>query len=189
MRGADKLLEQVAGQPLLRRTAETALTTGAPVLVALPSEAESRRAALEGLPVTVVEVPDAALGMSRSLARGVRAVAASGPGASDGVMVLPADMPGFTALALTELCTCFQDEPTLIWRGATADGQPGHPAIFPRDLWQELASVNGDEGGRSVLRAHQERVREHRMPGDMAILDLDTPEDWAAFRRPISGSA
>jgi molybdenum cofactor cytidylyltransferase len=181
MRGADKLVQPVNGTPILRRVVDAARATGAQVFVTLPPEAEARRVALQGTGVTVVEVPDAGLGMSRSLARGVAALVASAPGPGDGVMILPADMPGFTAAALGELIDRFQAEPLLIWRGGTAGGQAGHPAIFPRDLWPSLSQVNGDEGGRSVLKQHHDRVRVLPLPGDMAVLDLDTPEDWAAY--------
>lgn len=179
MRGADKLLQPVDGQPLLRHMAALALATGAPVTVTVPRDAPLRRAALAGLDLRIVEVPDANLGMSRSLVRGVAALPG---GPKDGVMILPADMPGFTTAALSDLIARFQDEPGLILRGGTAEGKPGHPALFPQDLWPSLQRVTGDEGGRAVLRENQGRVRVIPLPGPMAILDLDTPEDWAAWR-------
>lgn len=190
MRGVDKLVQPVGDQPLLRRVAETALATGMPVWVTLPTEAEARRAALAGLGVVIVEVPDAAQGMSRSLARGVASVAASckATEAEDaaGLMILPADMPDFTPQALDRMIHAFRGDPRMIWRGCTTDGQPGHPAIFPRDLWPALAQIIGDEGGRSVLQANRDRLRLVPLPGAMALCDLDTPEDWAAYRgRPL----
>lgn len=181
MRGRDKLLQPVAGQPLLRRVAETALATGMPVRVTLPPEAAARRAALAGLDVQIVEVPDASQGMSRSLLRGLAAVAATEPDAAAGLMILPADMPDFTPEALDRLIAAFRGAPGQIWRGASAEGEPGHPAIFPRDLWPALAQVSGDEVGRSVLQANRDRVRVLPLPGAMATRDLDTPEDWAAY--------
>ncbi|WP_137112414.1 NTP transferase domain-containing protein [Rhodobacter sp. SY28-1] len=186
MRGADKLVQPIAGVPILRRVAETALATGLPVLVALPPDAMARRTAVSGLEVRVVEVPDAAQGMSRSLVRGIAIISSEAAGDQDGLMVLPADMPGFTTAALDRLVARFQADPDLIWRGGTKDGQVGHPAIFPRSFWPELAKVTGDEGGRSVLRANPDRISVLELPGQMAILDLDTPEDWAAYLgRPI----
>ncbi|MDK2774484.1 MAG: NTP transferase domain-containing protein, partial [Tabrizicola sp.] len=86
MRGADKLLQSLDGKPILRRVAETALATGAPVSVALPVGAKARRFALSGLGVKVVEVADATLGMSRSLVRGVAVIAAGKAGPEDGIM-------------------------------------------------------------------------------------------------------
>lgn len=179
MRGLDKLVQPIKGRPILRLVAETALGSGAPVRVALPPNSDERRAALHGLPVQIVEVPDASDGMSRSIVRGVSAIA--DPGDADGLMILPADMPGFSAKALSDLISRFRAEPDLVWRGGTTDGRVGHPAIIPRDLWPELSRIVGDEGGRSVLARHSDRVRQVPLPGNMAVLDLDTPEDWAAF--------
>lgn len=181
MRGADKLLQPVRRRPLLAHVACIALATGSPVLVTLPPDAPARDAALRGLPVHRVPVPDADQGMSRSLVRGIDALQGSA-GPQDGLMILPADMPEFSTAALSDLIARFRDEPDLIYRGGTVEGQPGHPAIFPRDLWPALQRVTGDEGGRSVLRQNQGRVRVIPLPGPMAILDLDTPEDWAAWR-------
>lgn len=179
MRGADKLMQAVGEVPLLRHVAAVALKTGAPVTVTLPPDAPARRGALDGLDLRIVEVPDAAQGMSRSLVRGIEALAG---GPQDGAMILPADMPGFTPEALADLIARFQADPHLILRGGTAEGQPGHPTIFPREFWPALTRVTGDEGGRSVLRDHRGRVRVIPLPGAMALLDLDTPEDWAAWR-------
>ena len=181
MRGRDKLLQPVKGKPILRLVSDLALATGAKVYVTLPPAAEARHKVLADSPVTIVAVPDAALGMSRSIVRGVATVAAADPGPEDGVMILPADMPGFSAKALADLISRFRAEPELIWRGGTTDGMPGHPALFPRDLWDDLQAVTGDEGGRSVLKRHADRLRTVPLPGRMAVLDLDTPEDWAAY--------
>ena len=181
MRGRDKLLQPVRGKPLLRVVTDVAQATGAPVMVTLPPASDARRMALADTAASIVDVPDAASGMSRSIVRAVAAVSAGDPGPEDGVMILPADMPGFSTKALADLISRFRAEPELIWRGGTTDGTPGHPAIFPRDLWGELQAVTGDEGGRSVLMRHKDRVRLVPLPGRMAVLDLDTPEDWAAF--------
>jgi molybdenum cofactor cytidylyltransferase len=189
MRGRDKLLQPVKGKPILRLVADRALATGAPVVVTLPPASEARRKVLSNSAATIVDVPDAALGMSRSIVRGVAALLAAETGPEDGVMILPADMPGFSTKALADLISRFRAEPDLIWRGGTVDGRAGHPAIFPRDLWDSLAAVTGDEGGRSVLQRHKDRVRVVPLPGQMAVLDLDTPEDWAAYLgRPVPSS-
>ncbi|MBN8630229.1 MAG: nucleotidyltransferase family protein [Rhodobacterales bacterium] len=181
MRGRDKLLQPIKGKPILRLMAEQALSTGSKVYVTLPPAAEPRQRLVADLPITVVPVPDAALGMSRSIQRGILAIEAAEDGPEDGMMVLPADMPEFSSKALADLISRFRTEPELIWRGGTTDGTPGHPTIFPRDLWAELRAVTGDEGGRSVLKRHSDRVRVVPLPGRMAVLDLDTPEDWAAY--------
>lgn len=182
MNGQDKLLLPVGGTPLLCKVVRVAVATGAPVFVALPPESAARREAIAGLPVHIVTVPDAVQGLSRTIARGLAAISARAVGAEDGLMILPGDMPGFDAAALSDLIARFRCEPSLIFRGGTVSGQSGHPVIFPRDLWLELAKLTGDEGGRPLLQKNQSRVRVAPLPDQMAILDLDTPADWTAWR-------
>ena len=74
MQGRDKLMEDVDGMPLLRRSVMRALATGCKVLVALPATPHARYATLEGLDVAAIPVPDAAEGMNASLRAGLRAL-------------------------------------------------------------------------------------------------------------------
>jgi molybdenum cofactor cytidylyltransferase len=174
----DKLTEPVDGEPLLRRTARTALATGAPVICALPTDRPARRATLDGLTLRIIEVPEAAQGMSASLRAGLSVL----PADAIGVMILPADLPALTGDDLARCLAAFAAAPGLILRATAETGRPGHPAIFPADLIPVLATVTGDEGGRSVLAAHRDRTTLLPLPGNRATLDLDTPGDWAAFR-------
>ncbi len=187
MKGRDKLLEAVDGEPLLRRQARIAAEAGAEVFVTLPLDRPARDAALAGLPVVTIAVPDAALGMSASLRAGVTAVAARGDAAFAGLMILPADMPEFSVGGLTAMLAAFRTAPDRILRGAAPDGRPGHPAIFPRAFWPQLTAVEGDRGGIGVIRANPARVDLFVLPGLSALTDLDTPEDWAAWRASRDG--
>lgn len=178
MRGADKLLEPVAGEAMLHRQARLALATGAPVLVTLPPDAGARAQALGELAVTRVVVADPGEGMAASMRAGVAAVA---PGAA-GLMILLADLPELEADDLRGMIAAFAAAPDGILRATSATGAPGHPVIFPADLLAELAQVAGDTGARDVIGRHRDRLRDHALPGERAITDLDTPEAWAAWR-------
>ena len=178
----DKLLEPVAGEPMLRRAARIACDASDAVIVVLAPDRPLRTAALEGLPLRQVIAPDAAQGMTASLRAGIRA-APKAPG----LMVLPADMPGFATADLALMIALFLQDPTRLLRGASAAGQPGHPAIFPADLWPALVALSGDEGGRAVIMANLSRLTLVPLPGDRATLDLDTPEDWDHWRRVTGG--
>ncbi len=188
MGGRDKLLEDVDGEPLLRRQVRIAGQTGCPVLATLPPDRPARGAAIADLPMTHLIVPDAAAGMSASLRHGVQAARRLWLDAS-GLMILPADMPDFTGAALLTVINAFRANPTKIVRATTADGRGGHPAIFPADLWADLARASGDTGGRHVLTGHADRILTIPLPGQMATTDLDTPEDWDAWRKARSGRA
>ena len=101
---------------------------------------------------------------------------------ADGLMILPGDMPELTHDDLATLIAAFDTAPEKIHRGAAADGRPGHPVLVPRDLIPELSGLTGDEGAKSLLARHRQRIRLHALPGEHAITDLDTPEEWAAWR-------
>jgi CTP:molybdopterin cytidylyltransferase MocA len=180
MRGRDKLLEVIDGQSLIRRQVEMAqaATTG-PVHVTLPPAPHPRHDALEGLNITCVQVPDAAQGMSASLRRGVLSLRPETPA----VMILLADLPDLRTSDLRRLCAAVDlSDGTLIWRGATADGAPGHPIVFARALFDELMHLEGDCGGAEVVARNISRVMPVPLPGQRARRDLDTPEDWMAWR-------
>jgi CTP:molybdopterin cytidylyltransferase MocA len=42
--------------------------------------------------------------------------------------------------------------------------------------------LQGDDGGRAIMIAHRDQTHLVPLPGDHATRDLDTPEDWAAWR-------
>ena len=173
MRGADKLLAPVGEMPLLRRVALTALELGCPVIVTLPPDRPLRHAALAGLDLRLLEIADAAEGMAASF-RGVARAA----GHASGVMTLLGDMPELDAADLQTVRAAWDG--TGVVRGASIDGVPGQPVILPRHLFPALAALTGDTGGRSVLAG--EDVRLIPLPDQRAVTDLDTPEDWAAWR-------
>lgn len=176
MGGADKLLQDVDGQCLLRHVAETALASGEAVTVTLPPGHTARRAALDGLALDIIEVEDAAEGLSASF----RAYLALN-GARDPVMVLAADLPDLQVADLIAVRDAFLAAGGRhACRGASESGQPGHPVILPPAIVGRFDELAGDRGARRLLAGAE--VALVRLPGDRAITDLDTPEDWAAWR-------
>ena len=187
MRGADKLLEPVGGEPVLRRVARSLIDGGAAEVVAVlrPGD-EGRRAALAGLAVRVVENPEAAEGMAASIRRGLAAIRPE----ADAVLLALGDMPEVGAEHVRRLIAGFDPAARReIVRAVDEAGAPGHPVLFGRRFFESLARLTGDEGAREVLRAHPEFVAEVATPGRGARLDLDTPEAWAAWRAETGEAA
>ncbi|TDK47423.1 nucleotidyltransferase family protein [Antarcticimicrobium luteum] len=180
MRGRDKLMEPVGGVPLLRRAARRACAAGiGPVIAALPPAPHPRHDALAGLPVVPVPVPDAAEGIAASLRRALTAL----PPKAEAAMILLADLPELSTADLQTVAGAVDlRSGVLVWRGATAAGQPGHPVVVARALFAELAALTGDSGAQVAIRRHADRLMLVPLPGRHARLDLDTPEDWAAWR-------
>ena len=180
MRGGDKLLEWVEGEPMLRRQARLARSVCKKVIVTLRVDDLARMQALVGLDLTVLPVPDASEGMAAS----IRAGAAVAQGA---LMILPGDMPELEAGDLAVMIEAFDQTPDAILRGASADGRAGHPVIFPSDLRGALQDLRGDEGARRLLVQHHARIKLIDLPDQRALTDLDTPEAWVAWRAGRKG--
>lgn len=179
MRGRDKLLEKVNGTPLLARQVSMALETENRVLVTLPPDKPAREEVLKALICDRLEtqvISAAAEGMAASIRCGAERAEALG---ADALMILLPDMPDITARDLVRLTQHFDGDTAL--RATTPEGTPGHPVIFPPRLFSRLKAVQGDQGARAVLK--DEMVCALPLPDNRAITDLDTPEDWDAWRR------
>jgi CTP:molybdopterin cytidylyltransferase MocA len=179
MRGRDKLLEDVGGEPLLARQIRTARTQLAHVLVAVPDVAHPRARLATAAGARVVAVPDAAAGLSASIRR--LAGTADEIGAVSLLLHL-ADMPDVEGDDLAALLAMAAEHPDAIVRAATEDGRAGHPVVFPRRLFAALQALSGDVGARDVIAA-ADHVWLVPLGNGRALTDLDTPEDWAAWRR------
>ena len=178
MRGSDKMLEDVGDVPLLRKQAQRALATEQPVFVALPHANESRSEVLRDLNLSLLHISHAEEGMSATLREAVPQLPTS-----KAFMVVLADL---VELETSDLDTAlnarnaFPD--ALIWRGATQDLKPGHPILFDFSLRVAFANLAGDFGARRIVSRHADKTVLVPLPGDRARRDLDTPEDWEAWR-------
>ena len=178
MRGGDKLMEPVSGQPLIAHLAQQARATGFSLFVTLPDLDHPRASAIHG--AKLIPVPDSDQGMSASIRTGISNL----PDYTAGVMMLPADMPEITTADFRTLADQFDGPDGTILRASSVDdhGQPhpGHPVLFPRRCFHALKTLTGDSGAKALLRG--ESVRHIPLPGRHALTDLDTPEDWAVWR-------
>ena len=188
MQGKDKLLETIGDAPLLRRVALALKQSMADeVIVVIRPGDDERRAALSGVDVAFVENPLAAEGMGASIRAGMACVASE----ADAALIALADMPEIGAADFNAIIAAFDaEEGREIVRAASSEGAPGNPVLFGRRFFEPLRGLEGDEGARSILAAHADLVRLAPMSGDAARVDLDTPEDWAAWRadRGATGS-
>jgi len=179
MRGKDKLLEDVDGRSLLAQKIEAAQAVSADVRVALPPRPHPRYEIVEHAKARSVAVPDASEGMGASL----RTIFATLGPSDMRAMLLLADLPDITENDLRMVSEATKTHPdAVIWRGATKNGHGGHPIIVAQSLFPAFAKLRGDDGGREIIKRAGNKVHLVPLPGMRARLDLDTPEDWAAWR-------
>ena len=120
----------------------------------------------------VIEVPDAAEGMSASIRAGVAAVEADPQAA--GVLIMLADQWRITADDLRRLCSAWAGNGAGL-AAARYEGVLGVPAVFSRRHFPMLQRLTGDKGARQFLREREGEVAALEMPS--AAADADVPGD------------
>lgn len=180
MQGRDKLLENIDGEALLRRTAKACLASNARLVITiLRPDDHARRAVLDGLDLTQITNPTWQDGMAAGISRGLKNL----PADCQGVIIALADMPDVSANDFNALIDAFHPNSRMICRAATQADLPGHPVLFDKSYFAQLAAQKGDKGGKDILKANAAAVKLIKTTGDAALTDLDTPEDWRAYRQ------
>ncbi len=182
MGGPNKLLEQIAGRPLVRIVAEAVLDSRArPVTVVTGHQHERVEAALAGLPVKIVHNPQFADGLGTSLRTGIAAL----PAGADGAIVCLGDMPQVDAALIDRLLGAFDPDKGALVVVPTIEGKRGNPVVWSRRFFQDLMAVEGDVGARHLIARYAEAVAEVPLTGTAALTDVDTPEALAAVKREL----
>ena len=176
----NKLMEDVGGEPMLRRVVKAALASRAcPVLVVTGHQQAEVAAALDGLDVRFTHNPRFAEGLASSLIAGLDAL----PGGLDGAVVALGDMPGVAPAHFDKLISAFAPEEGRAICVATHAGKRGNPVLLAASLFPELRALRGDSGARQILGAHQEMLAEVEMGSDAVLVDVDTPEALERVRK------
>jgi molybdenum cofactor cytidylyltransferase len=170
----NKLLAPVGGRPMVRRVVDALVPAPlSPVLVLTGHEADAVRRACAGASVTFVHNPAFGLGMSTSLRLGVERARAHPE--VDGLLVALGDMPWVEARHILSLVAAFRDRGDLV--APRFDGHRGHPVVFGRDFFPELATVEGDAGARAIIQRRASDLTWVDMVDDAILRDVDTPDD------------
>jgi molybdenum cofactor cytidylyltransferase len=171
--GSHKLLAEFDGTPLVRRVALAAGGAGASSVAVVVGHRQAEiRQALYGLPLLIVENPAYESGMASSLKVGFTSADVDD---TDGVLVMMADMPAISAEHLDRLIVAFRDADALSIVRSVANGQPGNPVILPGTLKDAIRRLEGDKGARGIIETCGLPIIDVEF-GDVARLDLDTPE-------------
>jgi molybdenum cofactor cytidylyltransferase len=149
--GGDKRLFAPAGEkPLLQMTIEKVQAAKLACRVCIRPEDEQVEALLAKLAVTTLYCPQARLGMGATLAQGITAVEDW-----DATLIALGDMAWVQPQTYETLAAALKSAAIVQPQYA---GRPGNPVGFSRQYYSSLAALAGDEGGRSILRRHQEAV-------------------------------
>ena len=146
-------------------------------VVVLGNEAEIIRQAVGELGQRTVLNHRFAEGQSTSLICGIESVGTD----VEAAMLLLGDQPLLRTTTINAVLEAFAGSGAPIVQ-ARRDCHPGHPVVIRRDLFPELRALTGDEGARSVIRRHADKIEYVDLPDVDEVLDLDTEADYERLR-------
>ncbi len=167
--GSNKLLADVEGLLMIER-AFLSVPEGAFYRTAVVTQyiEVARLAEERGFEVFMNAHPEK--GISETVRIGTAALSDA-----DGIMFMAADQPWLKRATVEKLCRVFRNNPERIC-APEHRGEVGNPCIFPRALFNELLLLEGDTGGKSVIKAHEDMLMTVEADAD-ELRDADTPED------------
>jgi molybdenum cofactor cytidylyltransferase len=172
--GSPKQLLPWGEKSLLEHVVDTVMGSSVKdTSVVLGYRAEQIGTLLRERPVRLVVNEDWKRGLSSSVRAGLQAL----PENYEACLFLLGDQPNIT----TELIDSMLNR----YRRTLADivapsyrGRRGNPVLFSRSLFPGLLTLEGDQGGREVIRRHQDQVEAIEVEKENIFLDIDTKADY-----------
>lgn len=187
--GRPKQLEQwpgVGGPTLVERAVGLTLAAGdGPVFVVVGNRREAVEEVLKtkvGSPrVHPVFNPRWEEGQGFSVAAGIRAAQEITPPV-EGVLIMLTDQPRLKVQTLASLVERFLElgdagQEKILF--PVFEGKRGNPVIFGQAFFDELSRLEGDVGGRAVVKKYPAAIVEVPVPDPAIHEDVDTPEELA----------
>jgi molybdenum cofactor cytidylyltransferase len=142
------------------------------IVVVLGYQAQEIGQNISDTPVKVVVNPEFREGLSSSIKKGLSNITET-----SAVMILLGDQP----LVGKEIINRLLAELGRGDRGIIVpvyDNIRGHPVIFTSLYRDELLALQGDVGGKEIVRAHPEDVTEVNIDSEAVICDIDDRDDY-----------
>ncbi|MDM5358658.1 nucleotidyltransferase family protein [Peribacillus sp. RS7] len=176
--GEPKLLLPLRGQPLFRHVIHPILGSSMqPIFLVAGKYIEEMRQHCADFPeLKIIHNPKYADGMSTSLKLGVQSIKEH----VDAVMIFLADQPLISPdiiQALIQKYTACKDEGIRIVQ-PKYKGDLGHPILVDAVILNEFHSIEGDQGGKKILRKYARVTETVSFDNPMWGVDIDTPEDF-----------
>lgn len=172
---ADKLLQPLSdGRPIALAAADNLIKAIPNCIAVVRRENAALAEVLKNAGLEVVFCKNTDLEMADSLVTAILA-SANSKFADDGFVIALADMPYITPSSISAVATKLNNGASIVI--PTYSGQRGHPVGFSAKFRNELESLHGDEGARSIIRRYPNEVA--LLPCDDAgiLADIDTPAD------------
>ena len=133
---------------------------------------EEIKEALLNTNINVVMNTNSSLGISSSIKLGINF-----DKEADGYMFMVCDQPFITEKTLKILLDNFiNGEKGIVCVGC--GNNKGNPVIFSKKYINELLSLQGDNGGKRILKRHLNDLNVVNIDNEIELLDIDTQEEF-----------
>lgn len=176
--GRPKQLLNINGLTLLERIISTAQQAElAPLVTVIGANANKIQPMLQSLPSRYVYNENWQKGMGSSIAVGLKKALALNP-EIEGALFLLVDQPFVTPDLLKNMKTQAGQRDSL---GVVCqyDNTLGVPALFKKELFDALISLDGKKGAKPLIYQYQEQLGTVSFP--KGNIDLDFPHEWDRF--------
>lgn len=176
--GKPKLLLPLNHKPLFLYPVETAVSVGLKPIVVITGKYDKEiKKSLSSFPhIMTMKNDQYESGMSTSLKLGIDYL----EDMVDAAFVFLSDQPFVTREVILKMIGEFRIYSELGYRVVRPvfNGKEGHPILFHADLFAEFKHLQGDSGGKGILKQHEQLIR--RVPFQDLIwgFDIDTPVDY-----------
>lgn len=174
MGSVNKLLMPVDGQPMIQRVVGVAIEANSTdIHVVTGHERNQVQSCLDGYDVNFVFNGSYRLGMGTSIAKGIRAIATQD---YHGAMFLLGDLPYIKAATLSLVAEMFAKYEGRKILAPYYRGKPGHPVVFPREFFDELQLLSGDQGAKELRGKYRSRIARIEVDDPGTTRDMDAPQ-------------
>ena len=97
---------------------------------------------------------------------------------SNACLVCLADMPFIPASTYREIASKLTKHNIVV---PVYNGKQGNPVGFGERFFGELASLNGDKGGRTLIEEYSDATHYIEVDDPTILYDIDTPEDLEKY--------
>lgn len=175
--GRPKALLDIGGETFVTRLVRVVTHVGAaPIVVVTGVHDAAIREALArtGPGLDVVHNPAGDRGQLGSLLAALDVLAPASP---EALLVAPVDVPGVREDTVAAIVDTWRRTRAPVVR-PSFDGRHGHPVLFDRAIFGDLASAPPGQGARGVVRRLGAAVIDVIVDDELVAFDVDTPADY-----------
>lgn len=167
--GENKLLAEINGKTMIELAFEAVPEDIDHVAVVTQYDSIKRLAEDRGFDCIINSQPEQ--GLSLSVKLGTMALKDK----CGAIMYQVSDQPWLKRESTAKMLDVFRDNPDSIV-GMSSGMNRGNPCVFSKAYFDELCSLSGDRGGRSVIEKHKDDLILVEVPAE-ELADVDTPGD------------